>query len=59
MKKKNDHYDVLKEIRKIRQKHDEETKNMSMKERMEYYHRKSENLDRKFPKFGNEATNEN
>ncbi|MDR1485030.1 MAG: hypothetical protein LBT09_09425 [Planctomycetaceae bacterium] len=29
-------YDVLKEIRKIRKKHYEETKNMSMEERKEF-----------------------
>jgi hypothetical protein len=32
---------VLREIRKIRNKHYEETKNMSLEERMEYCHKKS------------------
>jgi hypothetical protein len=51
MKTKNDDYDVLKEIRRIRKKHYEETKNMSMKERMEYYHRKSEALREEMAKM--------
>ncbi|MDR2706120.1 MAG: hypothetical protein LBC02_10110 [Planctomycetaceae bacterium] len=51
MKTKNDDYDALKEIRRIRKKHYEETKNMSMKERMEYYHRKSEALREEMAKM--------
>ncbi|MDR2706536.1 MAG: hypothetical protein LBC02_12215 [Planctomycetaceae bacterium] len=45
MKKKNDHYDVLKELRKIRQKHYEETKNMTPEERREYYHSGAKRVD--------------
>jgi hypothetical protein len=45
MKKKNDHYDVLKELRKIRKKHYEETKEMTTEERREYYHRKAKRVD--------------
>jgi hypothetical protein len=44
MKKKNKENEVLKELRKIRQKHYEETKNMTPEERREYYHRGSETL---------------
>ncbi|MDR2756522.1 MAG: hypothetical protein LBC20_12525 [Planctomycetaceae bacterium] len=33
---------VLREIRRIRRKHYEETKNMSLNERAEYYHQKSQ-----------------
>ncbi|MDR3199251.1 MAG: hypothetical protein LBU34_15395 [Planctomycetaceae bacterium] len=40
--------DVLKEIRRIRKKHFEETKNMTMAERMEYYHRKSETFEKEY-----------
>jgi predicted HTH domain antitoxin len=32
---------VLKELRRIRRKHYEETKHMSLNERAEYYHQKS------------------
>jgi hypothetical protein len=38
---------VLREIRRIRNKHYKETKNMSLEERMEYYHRKAESVDKK------------
>ncbi|MDR2706275.1 MAG: hypothetical protein LBC02_10905 [Planctomycetaceae bacterium] len=44
MKKKKDEIDMLKVIRKVRKKHYEETKNMTPKERAEYYHRGSEAL---------------
>jgi hypothetical protein len=44
MKKKNDRYDVLKELRKIRNKNYEATKNMTFEEEREYYHRGSEAL---------------
>jgi hypothetical protein len=37
---------VMREIRRIRNKHYEETKKMSLEERMEYYHRKAENVDK-------------
>jgi hypothetical protein len=50
MKKKNDSYDVLKELRKIRNKNYEATKNMTPEERREYYHRGAENFDRKYRK---------
>jgi hypothetical protein len=40
--KKND--DILKAIRKVRKKHYEETKHMSMTERMEYYRKNSESF---------------
>jgi hypothetical protein len=45
VKKKNDHYDVLKELRKIRKKHYEETKDMTPEERREYYHSKAKRVD--------------
>ncbi|MDR3197664.1 MAG: hypothetical protein LBU34_07305 [Planctomycetaceae bacterium] len=43
--------DVLKEIRRIRKKHYEETKNMTMAEKMEYYHKKSESLKEEISKM--------
>jgi hypothetical protein len=54
--KKN--YDVLKEIRKIRERHYEETKNMSMKERMEYYRKGAERFKQKFEQYRVERANE-
>jgi hypothetical protein len=42
---------VLKELRKIRTKHYEETKNMSMTERMEYYHKNSESFREELSKI--------
>jgi hypothetical protein len=39
--------DVLRAIRKVRKKHYKETKNMSIAERMEYDHQKSEKLREK------------
>jgi hypothetical protein len=45
VKTKNDNYDVLKELRKIRKKHYEETKNMSPEERREYYHSGAKRVD--------------
>jgi shikimate kinase len=50
---------VLRELRKIRNKNYEATKNMTSEERREYYHRGAENFDRKFSRVGKEATNEN
>ncbi|MDR2757314.1 MAG: hypothetical protein LBC20_16570 [Planctomycetaceae bacterium] len=42
---------MLKAIRKIRKKHYEETKNMSITERMEYDHLKAKSLDAKLAKI--------
>ncbi|MDR1269039.1 MAG: hypothetical protein LBK82_05910 [Planctomycetaceae bacterium] len=44
-------YDVLKEIRKIRKKHYEETKHMSMAERMEYDRQKNKKFKEEFSKM--------
>jgi hypothetical protein len=44
-------YDVLRELRKIRKKHYEETKHFSMAERMEYYHQKSEKFREELSKI--------
>ncbi|MDR3199800.1 MAG: hypothetical protein LBU34_18190 [Planctomycetaceae bacterium] len=51
MKTKKNSNNVLREIRRIRNKHYEETKNMSIKERMEYYRKKSESLDERLSKL--------
>ncbi|MDR3199253.1 MAG: hypothetical protein LBU34_15405 [Planctomycetaceae bacterium] len=47
---KNDN-NVLKELRKIRKKHFEETKNMTMAERMEYHRQKSERFREEISKI--------
>jgi hypothetical protein len=44
-------YDVLKEIRKIRRKHYEETKNMSMEERKEFDCRINEEFQKELSKI--------
>jgi hypothetical protein len=51
MKTKHDNYDVLKEIRRIRKKHYEETKNMSMAERVEFDRRKNEHFREEISKM--------
>ncbi|MDR2651546.1 MAG: hypothetical protein LBC68_04430, partial [Prevotellaceae bacterium] len=51
VKTKNDHYDVLKEIRRIRKKHYEETKNMSMAERVKFDRRKNERFREEISKM--------
>jgi hypothetical protein len=51
METKKNSNNVLREIRRIRNKHYEETKNMSMEEQMEYYHRKSEALREEMAKM--------
>ncbi|MDR2706241.1 MAG: hypothetical protein LBC02_10725 [Planctomycetaceae bacterium] len=50
MKKKNKENEVLRELRRIRQKHYEETKNMTFEEQGAYYHRGAEDFDRKYSK---------
>jgi predicted HTH domain antitoxin len=47
MKKDNN---VLRELRRIRQKHYEETKHMSLNERAEYYHQKSREFRKELAK---------
>jgi hypothetical protein len=51
METKKNSNNVLREIRRIRNKHYEETKNMSMEEQMEYYHRKSREFREKLGKM--------
>jgi hypothetical protein len=54
MKPKKSGNSVLRELRKIRNKHYEETKNMSMAERMEYYHKKSESFRARLEQYRKE-----
>jgi hypothetical protein len=51
MKTKKNGNSVLRELRRIRNKHYEETQNMSLEERMEYYHKKSESFREKLAKL--------
>jgi hypothetical protein len=52
-------YDVLKELRKIRKRHYQETKHMSMEERASYYHQKSEKFQKELTEYkkNHESTN--
>jgi carbamoylphosphate synthase large subunit len=43
--------DVLKEIRRVRKKHYEETKHMSITERMEYDRKKNEHFQKELEKI--------
>ncbi|MDR2704376.1 MAG: hypothetical protein LBC02_01230, partial [Planctomycetaceae bacterium] len=54
MKTKNDTYDVLKDLRKIRKKISKETKNMSIAERMEYYRKGAERFDARLEQYRKE-----
>jgi hypothetical protein len=47
MKTKRSSNSVMREIRRIRNKHYEETKNLSFEEQMEYYHKKSKSFREK------------
>jgi hypothetical protein len=51
MKTKKNSNNVLRDIRRIRNKHYEETKNMSLEEQMEYYRRKAQSFDEKLAKI--------
>jgi hypothetical protein len=51
--------DVLKMIRKIRKKHHKETKNMSIDEQMEYYHKKAQRFDERLAQYRKEKNNKN
>ncbi|MDR2754942.1 MAG: hypothetical protein LBC20_04485 [Planctomycetaceae bacterium] len=44
-------YDILKEIRRIRKKHYEETKNMSLEERLEFDRQKHKKFKEKIAKM--------
>jgi hypothetical protein len=51
MKTKHTNIDILKEIRRIRKKHYEETKNMSMAERMEFDRQKHKRFKEEISKM--------
>ncbi|MDR0704099.1 MAG: hypothetical protein LBF88_03845 [Planctomycetaceae bacterium] len=44
-------YDVLKELRKARKKRYRKTQHMSIEERAEYYHKKSEEFQRELAEY--------
>ncbi|MDR0608802.1 MAG: hypothetical protein LBG58_01705 [Planctomycetaceae bacterium] len=52
-------YDVLRELRKIRKKHYQETKHMSMEERATYYHQKSEEFQKELAEYKKNHENAN
>jgi hypothetical protein len=54
MKTKKSGNSVLRELRKIRNKHYEETKNMTTEERIKYYRKGAERFDAKLEQYRRE-----